>query len=348
MTKDVYKVVSTVQVDGEGKGRYLTLKALFHDALNVSPIYLRSEKFQVGDCLELSVKLATEGSEPIASSSPLPATTDKATPTTYFMHHHDRKNRGDVISGPYHYFKFNDSQKISWDENIIGDKPTNFTTGDSLIIGGGIFFMQNKPRLNKMIKSAKSVIAWGIGMDVRQDLQALVSQFTLLGIRERGSPLIDDKKVFYVPCASCMHPVFDGMMDFKNGTEFGEENFALHLNGGFNKSKLLRAFGNMRHTTTVDDDNDIFVNLANAKCIVTNSYHGAYWGSLMGKKVVCIKCIDPALSAQIRLLKHKPQRGSSCPAPDVDAGSCKSGSSRQSHGWRVAASRTGGGARIGL
>ena len=58
-------------------------------------------------------------------------------------------------------------------------------------------------------------------------------------------------------------------------------------------------------------------------------------------------CIDPALSAQIKLLKHKPQRGSSCPAPDVDAGSCKSGSSRQSHGWRVVASRTGGGARIG-
>ena len=61
----------------------------------------------------------------------------------------------------------------------------------------------------------------------------------------------------------------------------------------------------------------------------------------------CRGCIDPALSAQIRLLKHKPQRGSSCPAPDVDAGGCKSGSSRQSHDWRVVASRTGGGARIG-
>ena len=58
-------------------------------------------------------------------------------------------------------------------------------------------------------------------------------------------------------------------------------------------------------------------------------------------------CIDPALSAQIRLLKHKPQRGSSYPAPDVGAGGCKSGSSRQSHDWRVVASRTGGGARIG-
>ena len=60
-----------------------------------------------------------------------------------------------------------------------------------------------------------------------------------------------------------------------------------------------------------------------------------------------ILCIDPALSAQIRLLKHKPQRGSSYPAPDVGAGGCKSGSSRQSHDWRVVASRTGGGARIG-
>ena len=60
-----------------------------------------------------------------------------------------------------------------------------------------------------------------------------------------------------------------------------------------------------------------------------------------------LQCIDPALSAQIRLLKHKPQRGSSYPAPDVGAGGCKSGSSRQSHDWRVAASRTGGGARIG-
>ena len=35
-------------------------------------------------------------------------------------------------------------------------------------------------------------------------------------------------------------------------------------------------------------------------------------------------CIDPAVSAQVRLLKHKPQRGSSCPAPDEGAGGYKS------------------------
>ncbi len=40
-------------------------------------------------------------------------------------------------------------------------------------------------------------------------------------------------------------------------------------------------------------------------------------------------CIDPAETAQVRLLKHKPQQEFSCPAPDVAAGGCKSQSSHQ-------------------
>ncbi len=41
------------------------------------------------------------------------------------------------------------------------------------------------------------------------------------------------------------------------------------------------------------------------------------------------ECIDPAETAQVRLLKHKPQQEFSCPAPDVAAGGCKSQSSHQ-------------------
>ena len=61
-----------------------------------------------------------------------------------------------------------------------------------------------------------------------------------------------------------------------------------------------------------------------------------------------LKCIDPAVSAQVRLLKHKPQRGSSCPAPDEGAGGYKNRSNVRSHDWRAAVSRSGGGVRIGL
>jgi hypothetical protein len=59
-------------------------------------------------------------------------------------------------------------------------------------------------------------------------------------------------------------------------------------------------------------------------------------------------CIDPAVSAQVRLLKHKPQQGSSCRGPGEGVPRCKSGSNPRSHGWRAAGFRTGGGARIGL
>ena len=58
-------------------------------------------------------------------------------------------------------------------------------------------------------------------------------------------------------------------------------------------------------------------------------------------------CIDPAETAQVRLLMRRPQQVFSCPAPGVGAGGCKSQSSHQGPGWRVAGSQRGGDARTG-
>ena len=57
-------------------------------------------------------------------------------------------------------------------------------------------------------------------------------------------------------------------------------------------------------------------------------------------------CNDPALPAQIRPLKHKPRRVSSCRAPGAGVGGCKTRSSRRSRDWRVAGFRSGGDGRI--
>ena len=59
-------------------------------------------------------------------------------------------------------------------------------------------------------------------------------------------------------------------------------------------------------------------------------------------------CIDPALSAQLKPLKHKLQQAFSSPVPGEGAGDCKSESSRQAHDWHAANSQSGGGVRIGL
>lgn len=46
-------------------------------------------------------------------------------------------------------------------------------------------------------------------------------------------------------------------------------------------------------------------------------------------KEIAHNCIDPAESAQVRLLKRMPQQVFSCPVPDAGAGCYRSRSSRQ-------------------
>lgn len=56
------------------------------------------------------------------------------------------------------------------------------------------------------------------------------------------------------------------------------------------------------------------------------------------RELVRQKCNDPELSAQVRPLRHTPQQVSSCPAPGVGAGGCRTGSSHRSHASRAAGS----------
>lgn len=218
----------------------------------------------------------------------------------HFLHHYDRPNRGDMLSGPYNYFNFGDYRKISWDKNIINNDLADFFDGDSVIMGGGIYFARGKPRFDRLVKRARNFIGWGLGLDPRLNLEEFIGNFTLLGTRERKLALIDDKKVFYVPCASCMNPVFTGIPAIEamfggDAHGDGEQAIALHLNGGFNRSVIVKKIGtqNFPITTTTDAFGKIVRNLWNADIVITNSYHGAYWSSLLGKKVICIKTDVP-------------------------------------------------------
>ena len=159
-------------------------------------------------------------------------------------------------------------------------------------MGGGIYFTRDKPRLARLIERSRHFIGWGIGLDARLNNDEFINKYTLLGTRERNSNFIDDKRVFYVPCASCMNEVFVRPAASSDIGKKGDR-IALHTNGGFNQKLILKRFGHMEKTTTVDTFADIIANLESADCVLTNSYHGAYWGSLLGKKVVCFKTEVP-------------------------------------------------------
>lgn len=269
MSEFQYRVSAVETVETErGKTRTAILTA---DGSTSDEIRLTDDGLSVGDRVIVKVTKEEEFS-------------------LHFLHHFDRKNQGDRLSGPYRYFNFDGYDTLSWDAQIQKAGRTTVKAGDALILGGGIYFTKNKPNLMKLIKRARVFVGWGIGLDERSGLDEFLPFYTLLGTRERKSPYIDGQRVFYVPCASCMNSAFDGA-----GPSPSTE-IALHLNGGFNEKTILQKFKGAPCTTTVTPFADTLKNLQAADCVVTNSYHGAYWGSLLGKRVVCVPTEVPKWS----------------------------------------------------
>jgi len=100
----------------------------------------------------------------------------------------------------------------------------------------------------------------------------------------------------YVPCASCMHPAFRKKYAIKNdiiwfehkkqlvkSTEFATMSIPRFINSGANIEQVAELLGS-------------------ANTIITNSYHGAYWGTLLKKKVIVVE----AWSSKFYYLKHNP------------------------------------------
>ena len=140
-------------------------------------------------------------------------------------------------------------------------------------------------------------VLWGAGHNMRDWSEKdeikwpkWMSDFTLVGIRDylQGYE--------WVPCASCMHPAFDKEYEVTNkviwfehkkqlikATEFGREPVLRFCNSGQNFEQVIELLGS-------------------AETVVTNSYHGVYWATLLGKKVICVD----AWSSKFFYFKHKP------------------------------------------
>jgi exopolysaccharide biosynthesis predicted pyruvyltransferase EpsI len=81
------------------------------------------------------------------------------------------------------------------------------------------------------------------------------------------------------------HPViwFEHKKQMIKSTEFGNSPIPRFINSGDNIEETIRLLGS-------------------ADVIVTNSYHGAYWGILLGRKVFVVE----AWSSKFNAMKHKP------------------------------------------
>ena len=164
------------------------------------------------------------------------------------------------------------------------------------------FFAKLNPLIseyvNKLSNDKAPRIIWGAGHNgnhekkFRGHLQYpnWLRNFDLVGVRDYG------QEHKWVPCASCMHPAlrekhvikhpviwFEHKKQLIKSTEFGADPIPRFINSGNNVAETIKLLGS-------------------AEIIITNSYHGAYWGILLGKKVIVVE----AWSSKFSAMRHKP------------------------------------------
>ena len=155
--------------------------------------------------------------------------------------------------------------------------------------------------LNSIDKKVGPRVIWGAGYNSRDidddsytiDYPSYMNKFHLVGIRDWGT------EFKWVPCASCMHPAFDKEYEIKNEVVWFEHKKRLIDN------KVFDNFPTPRMVNTGQNIEQIIEFIGSAETVVTNSYHGVYWATLLGRKVVCIPW-----GSKFNMFKHPPTMAS--------------------------------------
>lgn len=216
----------------------------------------------------------------------------------------DRKNVGDLWSVPARFFSLN----ARTERDLISDQPLPNLPGMVIVGGGGLGRKGFDDYLRKLARPDRKyrLIAWGVGADSLtvkggmlpgpQDMASLLSYFDgfdAIGTRIHSADGYGgDARFSWVPCASCMSPLFDELRSIAPREGIGvyehlREPVMPHL------AKGNRIWNKFFPAYPVDSNrgSDLRAKLAflaRFETIVTNSYHGVYWATLLNRKVVCL------------------------------------------------------------
>ncbi|WP_148294416.1 polysaccharide pyruvyl transferase family protein [Azospirillum sp. B506] len=208
----------------------------------------------------------------------------------------DPTNVGDWYCPPGRYFPFGSRNACDILSVQSHDLPRR------VILGGGClmmpFFESHVRRVFEPTASGhrRIVIGWGVGQGMSADIEngfvapyegppsPFIDDFDLLGIRDFGT------QHCWVPCVSCMHPAFDVAYE------------TVHDIGVFEHKRIPINIDYFPKSSNDGNDIESAVRfLASCRIIITNSYHGAYWATLLGKEVLAFP-----FNSKFYGLKHPP------------------------------------------
>lgn len=210
------------------------------------------------------------------------------------FHRKSKTNVGDFYCNPSRYFEFeNISSHDLYDDVSAHNK-------NIIIGGGGLIHKKFQNRIQELIhQKPKDVVLWGVGHNFsKRHVQksktdvfypSWLKHASLYGIRDWKEGNFDS----YLPCVSCMHPLFDNKYEEFNDIAYFTHAFKTSFN-------LHDTVAHMANNTL--DLKSVIEFLGSARTIVTDSYHGAYWAQLLGKNVQVV-----SWSVKFDFMKTRPE-----------------------------------------
>lgn len=210
------------------------------------------------------------------------------------IHRDNPNNVGDYFCAPHHYFKelhgtkldisdyrdFNARKRKEW-AAVISAK--------SLIVGGG--GLLNIPHFERQLKLVESLadrgkktVIWGAGHNeldaskfgeiTRYNID--VAKFGLVGTRDFSM------QTDWVPCVSCLNPIFDRQFVEKHETGI------VFSKNAFKDKQLLQRLAHYPTSSNTTNLEEMIGFIGASSAVVTDSYHAMYWAILLGKRTVVI------------------------------------------------------------
>ncbi len=217
----------------------------------------------------------------------------------HFINRIDRENAGDWNCSPleYYYWYFKNYNIIRHD---IGSVDFNeIDRDDVVILGGGGLFDVLEPfnqAINTVLKLCDHVIGWGCGFNTHNERLQVdtnfstidLDKFMMITIRDYDHPI----GIEYLPCPSVKAFNMD-----KGRKPIRKYGVIYHRSLPEIRKLPYDSISNNESLSRINDF------ILDSEAIVTNTYHCAYWASLLERKAIVVN----KFSSKFDGFKYKPE-----------------------------------------
>jgi hypothetical protein len=159
-----------------------------------------------------------------------------------------------------------------------------------IVIGGGGIVTSNKTNawiaIREIVEWAPAslpITIWGMGINDHGRFDTQYDR-SLASLEQKQNVLIGLRDGFYAsyaPCVSCMRPEFDVTIAVQR--EIG-----MYVHHAFDLPGRYPRMSSQVSGEPVTYFRRVIEFLASSAVILTNSYHGAYWATLLGRRVIVV------------------------------------------------------------